>query len=221
VPSSAATVAPVAGVVPTDGTAALQSAQPPVPPEALAGKTMTVITDSVLLGAKQQFVSSLVGDGWQVDYRGQVSMTIKHVLQDLQKPGPPLGSIVVVGLGYNSSWQRNKANYPSWSAQFDGDADNLIATLKQLGAQAIVWVTLREPSPAVIPRLAKAEYNTDAWYFPYVNDRLRALQQRHPDLLLADWTSVSNRAGITFDAIHLNPDGARLMTGVIRSTLGI
>jgi hypothetical protein len=84
-----------------------------------------------------------------------------------------------------------------------------------------MWVTLREPSPAVVPRLAKAEYNAAAWYFPYVNDRLHALQQRHPDVLLADWTAVSNRAGITFDTIHLNPDGARLMTGVIRSTLGI
>ena len=40
-------------------------------------------------------------------------------------------------------------------------------------------------------------------------------------VLLADWAAISNRPGITYDSIHLNPDGARLMTNLVRTTLGI
>jgi hypothetical protein len=193
----------------------------PTPASTMDPKTMTVITDSVLLGARQTFVGDLGTAGWQVDYRGHVAMTIPHEIQDLHKPGPVLGSVVVVGLGYNTSWQRNRANFKAWSDQFDREAENLLATLREQGAKSIVWVTLREPSASVVPRLAKAEFNSAAWYFPYVNERLHALQQRHPDLLLADWAAISNRPGITYDTIHLNPDGARLMTNLVRTTLGI
>jgi hypothetical protein len=184
-------------------------------------KTMTVVTDSVLLGARPAFVGELAAAGWQVDYRGHIAMTIPREIQELHKPGPPLGSIVVVGLGYNTSWQRNRANFTAWSDEFDRESENLLSTLKQLGARSVVWVTLREPSASVVPRAAKAEYNQSAWYFPYVNERLHALQQRHPDMLLADWAAISNRAGITYDSIHLNPDGAHLMTNLVRTTLGI
>jgi hypothetical protein len=58
------------------------------------------------------------------------------------------------------------------------------------------------------------------WYFPYVNEQLHILQQRHPDLLLADWAAISNRAGVTYDAIHLNTAGAQLMINLIHSTIG-
>ncbi|MGO9872685.1 MAG: hypothetical protein ACLPVY_02705 [Acidimicrobiia bacterium] len=36
-----------------------------------------------------------------------------------------------------------------------------------------------------------------------------------PDIALADWAAVSDRADLTYDLIHLNPDGARLMARVI------
>jgi peptidoglycan/LPS O-acetylase OafA/YrhL len=193
----------------------------PPPASTMDPKTMTVITDSVLLGARQTFIGDISAAGWQVDYRGHIAMTIPQEVQALRKPGPPLGSVVVVGLGYNTSWQRNRANFKAWSDQFDREAEDLLATLKQQGAKSILWVTLREPSASVIPRPAKAEFNSTAWYFPYVNERLHALQQRHPDLLLADWAAISNRPGITYDSIHLNPDGARLMTNLVRTTLGI
>jgi hypothetical protein len=201
--------------------AALAPATPAPAPTLVGAKSMTVLTDSVLLGARQAFVGALSAAGWQVDYRGHVAMTLKQEIQDLRKATTPLGAAVVVGLGYNTSWQRNRANYKAWSDQFDRDAEDLITTVRQRGAQTIVWVTLREPSPDVIPRAGRAEYRQSAWYFPYVNERLHALQQRHPDVLLADWAAISNRPGITYDTIHLNPDGARLMINLVRTTLGI
>ncbi len=65
------------------------------------------------------------------------------------------------------------------------------------------------------------ELNQYSWYFPYVNERLRALVPRHPEVTLADWSSASQHNGLTYDSIHLNPAGARLMTSVIFGALGI
>ncbi|HSS10043.1 MAG TPA: acyltransferase family protein [Acidimicrobiales bacterium] len=202
---------PLAGAPPTGVTPTTTPAAP---------KTMTVIADSVLLSARQMLVQQFTAAGWQVDYRGHPAIMIKEAVKTLQTAGTPVGSVVVVGIGYNSLWQRNRANFSAWANEFDPEAENLLTTLKQLGAKTIVWVTLREPSASVVPPLSKAQYDAYVWYFPYVNERLHALQQRHPDLLLADWAAISNRPGITYDAIHLNTAGAQLMTNLIRSTIG-
>jgi len=152
-----------------------------------------------------------------VDYRGHPAIMIKEAVKDLQAAATPVGSVVIIGIGYNSLWQRNRANYSAWANEFDAEAENLITVLKQLGAKTLVWVTLREPSASVVPPLGKAQYDAYVWYFPYVNEQLHILQQRHPDLLLADWAAISNRPGVTYDAIHLNTAGAQLMINLIRS----
>ena len=41
----------------------------------------------------------------------------------------------------------------------------------------------------------------------YVNERLRRLDRR-ADLVLASWDGVSDRRGLTYDALLLNPEGA-------------
>jgi hypothetical protein len=75
---------------------------------------------------------------------------------------------------------------------------------------------LREPSADVIPPLGMEQYEAYVWYFPYVNERLHALAARHPEVVLADWKSVSNRAGLTYDAFHLTDSGIDLMIDVVR-----
>ena len=40
-------------------------------------------------------------------------------------PGRRVGPVVVVGLGYNSLWQPDRANFNAWAAQFDREADAL------------------------------------------------------------------------------------------------
>ena len=53
------------------------------------------------------------------------------------------------------------------------------------------------------------------WDFPYVNGRLRYLDRRRDDVVLADWRAASNRPGLTYDSIHLNRTGARRMARTI------
>jgi hypothetical protein len=38
-------------------------------------------------------------------------------------------------------------------------------------------------------------------------------------VVLADWTAVSNRPGLTYDSIHLNPTGGALMARTIRRAI--
>jgi hypothetical protein len=192
----------------------------PAGPPPSTPKTMTVIADSVLLSARQMLVPQFTAAGWQVDYRGHPAIMIKEAVKDLQGAGTPVGSVVVIGIGYNSLWQRNRVDYSAWANEFDAEAESLISVLKQLGARTLVWVTLREPSASLVPPLGKAQYDAYAWYFPYVNEQLHILQQRHPDLLLADWAAISDRPDVTYDAIHLNTAGAQLMINLIRSTIG-
>jgi len=82
-----------------------------------------------------------------------------------------------------------------------------------------VWVTLRHARRAVIPSGALWQFDQYAWYFPYVNERLKRLDQLRGDLVLADWAAVSNKPGLTYDAIHLNLKGAALMAQTIRTTI--
>ena len=78
---------------------------------------------------------------------------------------------------------------------------------------------LREAGRGVIPAGALWQYDAYAWYFPYVNERLRRLDRARDDLVLAEWDRVSKRTGITYDAIHLNPRGAALMARTIHAAI--
>ena len=77
----------------------------------------------------------------------------------------------------------------------------------------------REPTPQTVPPQARGELGQYSWYFPYVNERLRRLDRRRRDVVLADWTAVSNRPGLTYDSIHLNPTGGALMARTIRRAI--
>ena len=87
------------------------------------------------------------------------------------------------------------------------------------GGRKVVWITLREASRPDVPPGGRGQHATYAWYFPYVNERLRRLDRRHGDVVLADWAEISNRPGITYDAFHLDPDGALLYSRLIRRSV--
>jgi peptidoglycan/LPS O-acetylase OafA/YrhL len=206
---SAVTATPTAGstATPPAGTTA------PGP----GGKTITVLGDSVLLGAKDQLTAELEASGYTVDYRAKAAEMIHQSNTALLDTNTPVGDTVIIGLGHNSLWERDRANYDKWARKFDGEADALIQTVESLGAKKIIWVTLREPSADVIPPAGRKQYEAYVWYFPYVNERLRLLPQRHPEVVLADWAAVSNQKGLTYDAMHLTKTGTRLMIDTIRS----
>ena len=66
---------------------------------------------------------------------------------------PPLtlkavpAGLVIVAVGYNSLWERDRRRYHVWAAEFDSQAKALLATLKRAGAEQFVWVTLPKSKP--------------------------------------------------------------------------
>ena len=184
-------------------------------------RTVTVLGDSVLLGAEDNIVEELSADGYIVDYRARPALMLPQANDEIQTAGTPVGKTVIIGLGHNTLWEPDRANFENWADKFDREADELLATLEGLGAERIVWVTLREPSESVIPPSGREQYDAYVWYFPYVNERLDALVSRHPEVVLADWAAVSNVSGVTYDAMHLTSDGIRLMIDTIREAGGI
>ena len=90
---------------------------------------------------------------------------------------------------------------------------------RRKGAKQFVWVMLREPTARTVPRYAVRELSYYSWYFPYVNERLRRLDRHRDDVVLADWSKVGDRPGITYDSIHLNSRGGVLMAKLIKRTI--
>jgi lysophospholipase L1-like esterase len=181
-------------------------------------KTLYVISDSVVLGVKTSLPARMAG--WQVTIDGRPALMVKQATKEITQRGTPVGTVAVVALGYNSLWEKNRRNYDKWAKKFDDEAEAMIAELTTLGVKKIVWVTLREPTADTVPAKAVKELPQYSWYFPWANERIHAIQQRHPEVAVADWTAVSNRNGITFDSIHLNPEGQALMAEVIAKAVG-
>jgi hypothetical protein len=208
-------------------TAAAPVAAPPLDPS-LRGppldpawpKHVYVITDSVMLGAKSTFIRSL--PDWQVTYAGRPALMIRKALPEVRQQSS-LGPVAVVALGYNSLWEKDRKNFQRWSDLFDNTVEEMLATLKERGARKIVWVMLRELTPDILSgsRASAMQYQKYAWYFPYANERLRAIKARHPEMALADWATAAHQTGLTYDAIHLNTRGAQLMTEVVKVAMGL
>ena len=204
------------------GADAVAAAAGPTTVVPAATPSVTVVGDSVLAGAQEELTAALSANGIPtVDYRAEPAWQVDDAARAMAAEGRPVGELVIIGLGYNSLWERDRRDFDSWAAAFDRDVDQLLATLRSLGGKRFVWVTLREPSPANIPAMGREQERLYVWYFPYVNERLDLVPSRNPDTVLADWAGVSNTAGVTYDAIHLTDDGIRLMLGTILPAAGL
>jgi formylglycine-generating enzyme required for sulfatase activity len=181
-------------------------------------KQVLVIADSVMLGAKPALMKGL--PDWQLNFLARPALMIPAATKELP---PTVGSVVVVAIGYNTLWQKNRQNFQRWADAFDKSAETMLTALKARGARKIVWVMLREVNIENVPAYgaARQQIDTYGWYYPYVNERLRALKERHPELALADWTTAARAGGLTYDSIHLNPHGVELMVDVVRVAIGL
>ena len=208
---------PVAGAV-----APTTAAGPPTDAERRRPGTITVLGDSVLLGAKDQMTAELQASGYTVDYRAAAGAddppgATRTCSRPARRSARPWSS----GSGHNSLWERDRANYDKWARKFDGEADALIQTLESLGAKKIIWVTLREPSESVIPPAGRKQFDAYVWYFPYVNERLRpAAASATPTSCSPTGPRCPTSPGLTYDAMHLTKSGIRLMIDTIRSAGG-
>jgi lysophospholipase L1-like esterase len=185
-------------------------------PRWLTARRQTVLVDSVLLGGTAAMRERF--KRWRMRIIGEPAIMLP-AMEDRIAARRSVAKLVVIGIGYNSLWERRRKNYSLWARKFDGEARHLLATLRRKGARQFVWVTLRDARRRVIPRDAPWQYDRYAWYFPYVNERLRRLDRRRNDLVIAPWDEVSDGRGLTYDAIHLNPDGAALMAETIYRTI--
>ena len=186
-------------------------------PAWLRPRRATVLMDSVLLSG----VSAIRARRpcWRLQMLGRPALMIRLAERDLRERGAGVARLVVIGIGYNSLWERGRRRYSLWAERFDSEARGLLRTLRRLGARQVVWVTLREPTLQTVPPSARDELGQYSWYFPYVNERLRRLDRRRDDLVLSDWARASDRPGLTYDSIHLNSTGARLMAATIWGTV--
>ncbi|MGZ4617284.1 MAG: hypothetical protein ACXV3F_00865 [Frankiaceae bacterium] len=211
-PAPAGTPAPAPGL--TGAVAHAGTALDPTWP-----KTVTLIVDSVGLGLKGYLPARM--PGWKVDVRGFPALMLHVANRTLQADRRPVGSVAVIMIGYNSLWQQNRYRYDVWARKFDTEADQLVATVKSLGAKKIVWVTLRNSNQSNSPPSSWWGLDKYAWYFGYVNERLHDLVRRHPEIALADWAAVSNKRGVTYDIIHLSQQGLPLMSEVVKEGIGL
>ena len=128
---------------------------PPVPTSALARlrhitttsvlarpKELYVLSDSVVLDVRDELARRL--PDWTITVEGDIGLTVDQAGELLERRQQRVAPTVIVAVGYNSIWERNRHNYDHWAAQFDAQADRIVAQLRSLGAQEIVWVTVRE-----------------------------------------------------------------------------
>ena len=196
---------------------ALRAEPTPAPPlDPSWPARLTMVSDSVGLGSIDALRETM--SDWRVRVVGEPALMLDDAAARLQRGGR-LDPVIVVALGYNTLWKRDRVDYDSFSARFDREAERLLRVIGAKGGRKIVWVTLREASRPNVPPEGKEQHARYAWYFPYVNERLDRLDRRHGDVVLADWARVSNRPDITYDAFHLDPDGALLYARLIRGAV--
>lgn len=185
-------------------------------PQWFANHRLTVLVDSVLLSGEAALRRAL--PNWVVKKRGRPALMVRVATNELA-PVKRVNKLVVIGIAYNSLWQRHRVRYGYWAKRFDREADRLLRSLRARGAEQFVWVTLRQPRPSTVPPGRVGELNQYSWYFPYTNERLDLLDARHDDLVLADWRKAGDRPGITYDTIHLNERGGKLMARTIKTAI--
>ena len=178
---------------------------------------LTILVDSVLMSGKRAITAA--HQCHPISWRGRPAWMIKHAASEIGSSRRRVTPLVVIGIGYNSLFQRNRRRYNYWARRWDREAAWLLRVLRRKGARQFVWVTLREPTPRTVPRHAVGELRYYSWYFPYVNERLRRLDRRRNDVVLANWARVGDRPGITYDSIHLNARGGALMARTIKRTV--
>ena len=205
-----ASPASAAGITPVDPTPTPEALGPSWP------KRLTFLSDSVGLGSVTALRETM--PRWRVRVLGEPALMLDDAAAQLRSGGR-LDRVVVVALGYNSLWRRRRVDYDLFAERFDGEADRLLRVIRNKGGRKIVWITLREASRPNVPPQGKRQHATYAWYFPYVNERLDRLAGGNGDVVLADWAAISNRPDITYDAFHLDPDGAVLYARLIRRSV--
>ncbi|MDP2290552.1 MAG: hypothetical protein Q8M22_05145 [Actinomycetota bacterium] len=186
----------------------------PPQPEAAAANRVFMVSDSVGLGAKGAMPRAFPA-GWEVTVTGKPALFVENMVSQYvqYQPLSAFGDNAIVAGGYN---------YPYWDpGRFDRSIDLMVDTLLAKGVKRVFWVTVREVSPAFYSGWNGLSSNYKLLYstYPQLNNQLRNATLRHPELSLIDGASMADRTGITYDAIHLNNEGAAAYSALAASTV--
>lgn len=207
-----ATIATVATILTMPSTITAGRLLPELVPRS---NRVVMFTDSVGLGAKTALPAAFPAD-WEVRVEGDPAQMVGQLEAQYIRPrlaaNPEwFGEHVVIAAGYN---------FPYWDhGRFVREVDSLVNTLTAAGVEHVYWVTLREVDPRYVSASAWRQIQPYYWYFPDVNRLLEQALERHPNLSLIDWRAAADRPDITYDAIHLNPTGAALYSGLVRAAV--
>ena len=108
-------------------------------------RSMTVVNDSVLLSGEAALRRGM--PCWRIDLIGMPALMIGRAAEAIRSSGRRVAPLAVVGLGYNSLWERGRRHHARWAARFDAEAARLVRALRHAGAEQIVWVTLQTGHP--------------------------------------------------------------------------
>jgi lysophospholipase L1-like esterase len=102
-----------------------------------------------------------------------------------------IGRVAIVNVGYND----DPRGY---------DVGAVMRALRADGAEAVVWVTMRETRSV----------------YAATNDQIRAIARHWPAMRIADWNAVSaGRPWFASDGLHLNAKGAMALAGLLRQNV--
>jgi hypothetical protein len=196
--SPTTTTASTLPLVPTTSTTSIDpGVDPPVPvvdPGPPPGRnSVYVLGDSVLIGAASTIPVRL--PDWVVTYDAESSRRLAQAIDVLSARRHEIGEAVVVQLG-NNYIDGERGDYAS-------QIDETMAVLS--GVPRVVWVTVAEVSPS---RVA-------------INEAIRTAGERHPNVHVADWAeAMAADPALTWDAIHLTPQGRERMAELVARGLG-
>src|SRR5262245_37665845 len=98
-------------------------------PTWLANRRASLLVDSVLLGGVQSVRGNL--RGWQVDVLGRAAVMVPKIEEEIRVGAARIAPLAVVGVGYNSLWERDRKNYRHWAQEFDASVLRLVRTLRR------------------------------------------------------------------------------------------
>src|SRR3954454_16786312 len=132
-PPVLALVAVAATLVPAAPAIAGCPERDPQMPYWARARTMTVLNDSVLLSGESALRRGM--PCWHIRLIGRPALMLPAADQEIRSRNMHLAPLVVVGIGYNTLWQRHGYRHAYWAGRFDREANHLLHTLFTHGAQ--------------------------------------------------------------------------------------
>lgn len=153
-----------------------------------------LLGDSVTVGATPAIESDAVAHGWSVSIDAEIGRTTEEGAAILASMQGQLPAVVVVELGNNDA--ENPSVY----------RDRIDAVMRELvSVHDVIWYSM----------------TPFASWVPAANDELRAASQRWPNLVIADWSTVSatTPGALAGAGPHLQARGAQAFADLLYSAL--